>query len=563
MTHKKKKKGSGSKPSAKAAGARCRPAGKKRPAIKRAVRIRTGGDCNNRCSFCDHASSPPITPEDVYEKVARSPGRLVTIEGPGEPTLISDIARLAHTARRAGASGLAVFTNGRMLSYQPVAKLVADLRPDAIALSLHAGSAGIHDRITRAPDSHAQALRGLRNIMKLRHRTATAVFIRFVPLKENMDELHSIVELARGARLDGIIVDGPGADRRAMAALRRNGVALMTRAELEKAISLRLPELYSSEGTVPARFHEHERSLSLVVRTGCRNACSFCTTRIIQEENLAVWPLDYVETFFDDIKKAGHAGIERLKIVAIEPLEHPDMDRLIGFARGEGFKRVEVWTSVRALSDAGWARKLVRAGLTNIDVPIMGSRAAVHDAVAASCGAFDQTMAGLENARRSGIVCTHHLIVTKQNMADLARMSAMGRTMGLGEPASVLIPSPSSELPESYEAFMPRLSDVARRLETMPERAAAALLRRGLCNNIPICVLLSNCPRHTALIREFKPVRQDWVRDGDLSEPGARLKLRVKCGKSRSCALARECIGLNKHYVKFFGSSEFEPMGKS
>ncbi|MFH1438418.1 MAG: radical SAM protein [Pseudomonadota bacterium] len=556
--------GSGSRP----AGTRRRP-GERAPARKKAVPVRTGGGCNNRCIFCDHAPHPPVTPEDVYEQVARSPGGLAVIEGPGEPTLAGDIARLAHTARRAGASGLAVFTNGRMLSYEPVAKLLADLKPCAIAVSLHGASAPVHEKLTKTPDSFTQALRGLSSIMKLRHRTETAVFIRFVPLKENMDELASIVKLAGETRLDGIVVDGPGAGRRAVppaalrraiAAQRRSGVALMTRAELETSMSRRLAPLYSSDGTALARFHEHAGSLSLVVRTGCRNACSFCTTRIIQEENLAVWPLDHVETFFEDIKKARGSGIARLKIVAIEPLEHPDMDRLIGFARGEGLERIEIWTSARALSDAGWARRLGRAGMTNIDVPIMGSRADIHDGVAASRGAFDQTMAGIQNAQRLGIACAYHLIVTKQNMGDLARMSAMGQKMKLGEPASVLIPSPSSTLPASYEAFMPRLSDVARCLETMPGRAAAALLRRGLCNNIPVCVLLSACPGHAALIREFKPVRQGWVRDGDLSEPGARLKLRKKCAKAWSCVLARECIGLNEQYVKLYGSSEFEPM---
>ena len=556
MTRKKKNKGFGSKP----AGARRRPAGERAPARKKAVRIRTGGGCNNRCIFCDHASSPPVTPEGVYEQVARSAGGLAIIEGPGEPTLAADIARLVHTARRAGATGIAVFTNGRMLSYDPVAKLLADLKPCAIAVSLHGASAPVHEKLTKTPDSFAQALRGLSSIMKLRHRTETAVFIRFVPVKENAGELASIVKLAGDARLDGIVVDGPGAGRRAVEAQRRSGVALMTMAEFEKSMSRRLAPLYSSEGAAPARFHDRVRSLSLVVRTGCRNACSFCTTRIIQEENLAVWPLDPVETFFDDITRARGAGIDSLKIVAIEPLEHPDMDRLIGFARGQGLERIEIWTSARALADDRWARKLGRAGLTSIDVPLMGSRADIHDGVAGSSGAFDQTMAGMENARRLGIACAYHLIATKQNMADLERMAAMGQKMKLGEPASVLIPSPSSTLPASYEAFMPRLSDVARCLETMPRRAAAALLRRGLCNNIPVCVLLAACPGHTSLIREFKPVRQDWVRDGDLSEPGARLKLRVKCGKSRRCALARECIGLNEQYVKLYGSSEFEPI---
>lgn len=529
--------------------------------------IRVRGPCNNRCSFCSPAESEPVSTEEVYQRVSSPTHRSVIIDGPGEPLMHNEIVRLVNTAKRAGAARLAIFTNGRMLSCPPVASLIARQKPDAVILPLLHTNREIHDGITRAENSFTQTLHGLKNLLKYCKRNVTKIYLRFIPLKENQDQLTDLCRIVKSENLTGIIVD-PLEDRahitdrliKDIDALKARGEPIMTRKEFEKELSSNVKPIYSSEGTAPARFHENEMALSLVVRTGCRNACNFCTTRIIQEENSAPWPLDDPETFFDDIRNAYGQGARKLRMVAIEPLEHPEITKLIQFAKETGFEKIEAWTSGRALSEPALAERLQKAGLTNVDIPIMGSSGSIHDSITSSRGSFEETMAGISNAGRFNIGCTFHLIITKQNLQDMERMAELGERLKLGRPASILIPSPSSYNLDHYRSFMPSYSDVMNAILGLPEAAATTLLSRGLLNNIPPCVILAASEEFSSLIRRYKPARQDWIRDGNLSEPGAKLKLRKKCGKSRKCSLAGICVGYHSLYENLFGTSEFQPV---
>jgi len=246
--------------------------------------------------------------------------------------------------------------------------------------------------------------------------------------------------------------------------------------------------------------------------------------------------------------------------VAVEPLEHPRIERLIETAAADGYERIEAWTSARALAARGCAAGLKRAGLTDIDVPLMGSGAGVHDAVALSRGSFRETTAGLRRAEAAGIRRKAHLIITRQNLHDLPGMLALCGDLGLDPPASVLIPAPSSIDPAHYRAFMPSYGQVMAALGRMPDEQARQLLARGLLNNIPACVVMAASKGYGELLRALRPVRQDWIQDGDLSEPGARLKLRTRCAQAGGCGLARICVGYHEHYLTLFGPDELRPM---
>jgi MoaA/NifB/PqqE/SkfB family radical SAM enzyme len=506
-----------------------------------------------------------LTLEEIYDAVARSAARCVILDGPGEPTIREDFLRLVPTARRAGAVRIALVTNGRMLAHAETAERLARQKPDMLVLSLHAARPGDHEAVTRTPRSFAQALGGLKAFLARRH-AAGSVFLRFAALRENLQQLPDLCALSRGEGLGGVIVDpfdsgriGPEASS-LLRSLRRRGHRVMTRRAFEDLAAAGLPPPGDREGTAPPRFHEAEGALSLVIRTGCRNACVFCTTRIIQEENAAPWPRDDLDVFTGPIRHYSGRGAVSLRMVAVEPLEHPHIERLVAAAAAAGYERIEAWTSARAMADRGRAEGLRRAGLSDLDVPLMGSGADVHDAVTMSRGSFAETIEGLRRAAAAGIRCKTHLVITRQNLHDLSGMLALGPDLGLGPPASVLIPAPSSLDLALYRAFMPSYGDVMAALGRMPVEEARQLLARGLLNNIPACVVMAASKGYGDLLQTLRPVRQDWIQDGDLSEPGARLKLRTPCPRAAGCALAAICVGYHAPYVSLFGSAELRPV---
>jgi len=537
------------------------------PAARPVVAVAVGGACNNACVFCRRPDSPPLTVEEVVEAVRGFPGLPVVIGGPGEPLIHPQLDRLVHAARRAGAGSVVLVTNGRMLASGSVARRVAALKPDIVVVSLLASRRERHEAVTRTPTSFDQTVKGLGNLLALRGDGAPRIYLRLVPLDENRDQVAALLAFVRHERLDGLIVDdaaGPGC--RGMAAgieaLRAEGHPVSSMEAFEQALR---PERWAAacrEGMAPVRVLPAERAVSLVLRSGCRNACLFCTTRIVQEERAALWPHDDVTAFHEDLRRARAGGARSLRIVAVEPVEHPQVDRLIAFAREEGYASVEAWTSARGLAEETRARTLKRAGLTAVDVPLMGASARTHDLVAGSRGAFDDTLRGLRCAVKAGLRCKVHFIVVRQNLDDLLGMARLVEKAGLGAPGSLLIPSPSSADLEPFKAFMPRYGEVMAALGRFPRRAAIGLLSRGLLNNIPACVILGASDGYGELLERFTPVRESWIRDGSLDEPGAALKLRKRCAKSEACDLAGICVGYHDHYERLFGPDEFMPVRK-
>ena len=135
--------------------------------------ILLGYECNNNCIFCYDGyfrnRIPPISTEEAKRllQFGREQGANVAHILGGEPTIRRDIFELVKFAEDLGYDEIMMTTNGRMLSYPQFAEKIVDAGVNHIIFSIH-GPKEIHDRMTRTPGAWEQAMRGLKNILKLR-----------------------------------------------------------------------------------------------------------------------------------------------------------------------------------------------------------------------------------------------------------------------------------------------------------------------------------------------------------------------------------------------------------
>lgn len=525
--------------------------------------IRIGGGCNQKCSYCSYDRSKELSLEDIYDIVVNSTERFVMLECQGEPLISPMFVDIIHTIRRAGAVRIGLVTNGRMLAYERVALLLAELKLDIVLITINHILPEVHDKVTGVKGSFEQTVKGLKNFIAVRHKGSTFVYIRFVPIKENRGFLLSILDFAIKSGVNGVVIDSlqNASNYDAGAELRDSSKKdlIISRRRLEEKFKAGLSQSFSDAGSLPIRFHEEEKAISMVLRTGCKNACNFCTTRIVQEERNVGWPLDKVDFFFKDISFAGQKGFETLRIVAIEPLEHPDIIKLVSFASRSGFSQIEVWTSARALKDRKFTGDIKKAGLTSVDVPLMGGSATIHDEVTGSRGAFEETIIGLENARSSGLNRKIHFILTVQNLNDMDGMIETGRVLGIHPPSSVLIPSASSQNLRQVKSFLPSYTSVVRELKKLSKEKAEILVEMGLGNNIPPCIFYKEKAFFNLVQQKSKIRINGYLKEGNLSQPGAKMKVRVKCVFSGRCKMSDACPGIHAMYGQIYGMGEFLP----
>ncbi len=128
--------------------------------------IKVGYSCNDHCSFCHTLEVRHIDGEvaEIDRKIRRAAalGHSMIVLSGGEPTIRPE---LTHWARLSASLGLdfGLVTNGRMLSYGALVDELIDLRLRYVYLSLHGGSAKIHNLMVRS-DAFEQTYGALDNL---------------------------------------------------------------------------------------------------------------------------------------------------------------------------------------------------------------------------------------------------------------------------------------------------------------------------------------------------------------------------------------------------------------
>lgn len=161
--------------------------------LDRRALIRVGHQCNNRCLFCHlgRRELPALQDSVVKQKIirARTLGfTLVAVSG-GEPTIRRELLGWAQIARALGLR-FGLLSNGRMLAYEPFVNSLVGAGLAYAHVSLHSGSAQIHDRLVRA-ESFGQSLRGI----ELLADHPVELTVGCVVTAYNMSSLRSLVDV--------------------------------------------------------------------------------------------------------------------------------------------------------------------------------------------------------------------------------------------------------------------------------------------------------------------------------------------------------------------------------
>jgi ferredoxin/pyruvate-formate lyase-activating enzyme len=157
--------------------------------------------CNDNCLHCgvaDIMKTANVVPTErvmrsLHELAPRSGGRVMFAVS--ELTIRPDFLAIIRAARRAGMRTIALVTNGRMFVYPEFTRKTVDAGLTHALVSVYGPTARVHQSITRTPDSFAQTLGGLKNLLAYPEVT---VMTNSVITKKNYRYLPQLVELLAG-----------------------------------------------------------------------------------------------------------------------------------------------------------------------------------------------------------------------------------------------------------------------------------------------------------------------------------------------------------------------------
>jgi MoaA/NifB/PqqE/SkfB family radical SAM enzyme len=170
--------------------------------------IKVGYACNQRCVFCHAADrrARPAPATSVEAKIARAAalGCDTLVFSGGEPTIHRELPRWARLVSARGLA-LGLVTNGRMLAYPEVARQLCARGLAYVQLSLHGGSAAVHDRQVGVA-GFAESLAALEQLSGRGLALTVNCVVTTIKL-EHLDELVELLEPLPDVRLKFSMVE--------------------------------------------------------------------------------------------------------------------------------------------------------------------------------------------------------------------------------------------------------------------------------------------------------------------------------------------------------------------
>jgi radical SAM protein with 4Fe4S-binding SPASM domain len=165
--------------------------------------------------------------------------------------------------------------------------------------------------------------------------------------------------------------------------------------------------------------------MDIALTYGCDNACAHC-----YNEGPRAGEALSAEDFKRVIAKVWGLGIPHICFTGGEPTQHADLVELVEYAEELGVI-TGLLTNGRKLKDADYMNALAEAGLDHVQITIHSSVPEVHDRMVGAEGAFDETVAGIENAVASPVYVMTNTTITSENADDVEELVAFLASLGV------------------------------------------------------------------------------------------------------------------------------------
>ncbi len=163
---------------------------------------------------------------------------------------------------------------------------------------------------------------------------------------------------------------------------------------------------------------------------GCNNDCAICMLSKVKS-SLPVIGFDRYRKALIDIMRDGR--FENLILSGAEVTTFDALDRYVRCAAALGwFKKIQIQTNGRRLSDRRYLDHLIRCGVNEFFVSIHGFEE-THDAATRIPGSFKETLAGLRNLSRCDANVISNTVLTKSNFSEMIRFVAFLCGEGVSE----------------------------------------------------------------------------------------------------------------------------------
>lgn len=167
--------------------------------------------------------------------------------------------------------------------------------------------------------------------------------------------------------------------------------------------------------------------LWLEITAKCNLECVHCYADSGPQEHL--FGRLNADDWLEILREAAELGCRQVQFIGGEPTLHPDLPRMIRFARARGYEFIEVYTNATHITDE-LLRVFVDEGV-HLAVSFYSDDSAVHDAITQRRGSFQRTVANLKKLVSAGLPMRAGIIETEQNRGHGERARRLLAELGI------------------------------------------------------------------------------------------------------------------------------------
>ncbi|MFO8088610.1 MAG: radical SAM protein [Desulfatiglandaceae bacterium] len=176
------------------------------------------------------------------------------------------------------------------------------------------------------------------------------------------------------------------------------------------------PAMHPPIGMVAGSRIDFSRYCVISIWFGCNNRCAICMLGNVRNRLPGIGFDRYHQAILA-VRRNGH--YDNLILSGGEVTTFDFLDQYVRDAASlDWFKKIQIQTNGRRLSDDGYLDHLIDAGVNEFFVSLHGL-ADTHDASTGVAGSFNQTVAGLQNLSRRQVNVISNTVLTRNNVADL------------------------------------------------------------------------------------------------------------------------------------------------
>jgi MoaA/NifB/PqqE/SkfB family radical SAM enzyme len=307
------------------------------------------------------------------------------------------------------------------------------------------------------------------------------------------------------------------------------------------------------------------KNCEIILNSDCNARCSFC-----YQPDMETTETSY-RMPFKEAAKALYDGRKRGAQVAYfiggEITLHPELSKIIAFAKKVGYPYIQVMSNGLKLADFAYTKSLIDAGANLFKISLHGYNAAIHDSLVGVPGAYAKIIKAFEHIEKLGAEVTINYTMNKHNYQTVHKFAELITEKFKIEDFNIIFPHYTGMMKDNAKMLKvsvtqaePYLRKMLEVLEQSKVKVENAILINFCPCNLPEAThLMTEWEKPNALLKDEPMYHLDGYTENIYQ---MKEELRTKNKSCAKCIYNKRCMGFENWYVDIFGSREFKPVIK-